>query len=180
MVISDQEACHEYERGGDQHEQHVEHVDVLLVFRGSSLPCSGWQRADPRHWHWHLLGTIYLDLDENHSKLWNGLLGCVVATSCKDVGMKALLTARSLCVCGEHCGLVGISGMAKFVVNDVTVLSCGDVTSLARAAWGWWGYRVQYRAPPTRRRASDAPGYWLHAASGGRAHPDCSWIITAH
>ena len=112
---------------------------------------------------------------ENHSKLWTyGLAGCVVATSCKDVGMKALLTARSLCVCGEHCGLVGISGMAKFVVNDVTVLSCGDVTSLARAAWGWWGYRVQYRAPPTRRRASDAPGYWLHAASGGRAHPDCS------
>ena len=33
---------------------------------------------------------------------------------------------------------------------------------------------------PTRRRASDAPGYWLHAASGGRSHPDCSWIITAH
>ena len=73
--------------------------------------------------------------------------------------MKVLLTACSFCGCGEHCGLVGISGMAKFVVNDVTVLSCGDGSSLARAAWGWWGYGVQYRAPPTRRRASDAPGY---------------------
>ena len=79
MVISDQEACHKYERGGDQHEQHVEHVDVLLVFRGSSLPCSGWQRADPRHWHWHLLSKIYLDLSRKSLKamdLWDVELCC--------------------------------------------------------------------------------------------------------
>ena len=90
--------------------------------------------------------------------------------------MKALLTACSFCGCGEHCGLVGISGMAKFVVNDVTVLSCAVVMGPAWPGLPGHGGVTVYSTDLHQPGAVPVThlGTGLHAASGGRSHPDCS------